>query len=168
MKQVNAAGFTRRAFVCSSAAWAVGSLAGCRMVLPAALVLYASSAFGATKPECGHMRTEENSPVVRHLSYETDFVVCGGGLAGVCAAVSAASQPRAPRRRASATNDAAASGIFIVQFSLAAATASRRSDSSRPRIAMISPGPPGVTMQPETAIRTGHITVPSLQPMLSA
>ena len=30
MKQDNVAGFTRRAFVCSSSAWAVGSLAGCR------------------------------------------------------------------------------------------------------------------------------------------
>ena len=36
------------------------------------------------------MRTEQNSPVVRHESHKADFVVCGGGLAGVCAAVSAA------------------------------------------------------------------------------
>ena len=36
------------------------------------------------------MRTEANSPVVREVALETDFVVCGGGLAGVCAAVSAA------------------------------------------------------------------------------
>ena len=36
------------------------------------------------------MRTEANSPVVRDVALETDFVVCGGGLAGVCAAVSAA------------------------------------------------------------------------------
>jgi len=36
------------------------------------------------------MRTEANSPVVREVSLETEFVVCGGGLAGVCAAVSAA------------------------------------------------------------------------------
>ena len=36
------------------------------------------------------MRTEENSPVVKDVAIETEFVVCGGGLAGVCAAVSAA------------------------------------------------------------------------------
>ena len=36
------------------------------------------------------MRTEANSPVVREVALETEFVVCGGGLAGVCAAVSAA------------------------------------------------------------------------------
>ena len=36
------------------------------------------------------MRTEANSPVVKEVALETGFVVCGGGLAGVCAAVSAA------------------------------------------------------------------------------
>ena len=36
------------------------------------------------------MRTEANSPVVSEVALETEFVVCGGGLAGVCAAVSAA------------------------------------------------------------------------------
>ena len=36
------------------------------------------------------MRTEANSPVVKEIALETEFVVCGGGLAGVCAAVSAA------------------------------------------------------------------------------
>ena len=56
----------------------------------AVLVLCAPIALGATKPECGYMRTEANSPVVRQRSHEADFVVCGGGLAGVCAAVSAA------------------------------------------------------------------------------
>lgn len=34
--------------------------------------------------------TEKNSEVVRTLDYDTEIVVCGGGLAGVCAAVSAA------------------------------------------------------------------------------
>ena len=38
----------------------------------------------------GEMRTEANSKVVTEVSMETDLVVCGGGLAGVCAAVSAA------------------------------------------------------------------------------
>ena len=36
------------------------------------------------------MRTEANSSVVKEVALETEFVVCGGGLAGVCAAVSAA------------------------------------------------------------------------------
>ena len=36
------------------------------------------------------MRTEKNSPVIKEVSLEGDFVVAGGGLAGVCAAVSAA------------------------------------------------------------------------------
>ena len=36
------------------------------------------------------LRTEENSKVVRDLEYDTEIVVCGGGLSGVCAAVSAA------------------------------------------------------------------------------
>lgn len=36
------------------------------------------------------MLTETNSPVVKEVALETEFVVCGGGLAGVCAAVSAA------------------------------------------------------------------------------
>ena len=36
------------------------------------------------------MLTEQNSQVVRHVEKNADIVVCGGGLAGVCAAVSAA------------------------------------------------------------------------------
>ena len=36
------------------------------------------------------MRTEANSPVVKEVRLETQFVVCGGGLSGICAAVSAA------------------------------------------------------------------------------
>ena len=40
--------------------------------------------------DAGPMRTEANSPVVREVALETEFVVCGGGLAGVCAAVAAA------------------------------------------------------------------------------
>ena len=36
------------------------------------------------------MRTEKNSPVVKEVCLEGDFVVAGGGLAGVCAAVAAA------------------------------------------------------------------------------
>ena len=36
------------------------------------------------------MRTEQNSPVIRDVTLETELVVCGGGLSGVCAAVAAA------------------------------------------------------------------------------
>ncbi len=36
------------------------------------------------------MRTEANSPVVKNVEMETELVVCGGGLSGVCAAVAAA------------------------------------------------------------------------------
>lgn len=36
------------------------------------------------------MRTDENEKVIRELEYTSDIIVCGGGLAGVCAAVSAA------------------------------------------------------------------------------
>lgn len=34
--------------------------------------------------------TEKNSEIVRSLEYDTEIVVCGGGLSGVCAAVAAA------------------------------------------------------------------------------
>ena len=37
-----------------------------------------------------YMRNEKNSKVIREVSLQTDLVVVGGGLAGVCAAVSAA------------------------------------------------------------------------------
>ena len=36
------------------------------------------------------MRTEANSQVVKNVELETELVVCGGGLSGVCAAVAAA------------------------------------------------------------------------------
>ena len=36
------------------------------------------------------LRTEANSPIVKEVSLETQFVVCGGGLSGICAAISAA------------------------------------------------------------------------------
>ena len=38
----------------------------------------------------GTMKTEKNSPVITQVSLQADLIVCGGGLAGVCAAVSAA------------------------------------------------------------------------------
>ena len=36
------------------------------------------------------MKTEQNSTVKKHVELSADVVVCGGGLSGVCAAVSAA------------------------------------------------------------------------------
>ena len=36
------------------------------------------------------MRTEANAPVVKEVRLKTQFVVCGGGLSGICAALSAA------------------------------------------------------------------------------
>ena len=36
------------------------------------------------------MRTEANAPVVKEVRLRTQFVVCGGGLSGICAALSAA------------------------------------------------------------------------------
>ena len=41
-------------------------------------------------PEPNVMRTEANSPVVKEVRLEAQFVVCGGGLSGICAAISAA------------------------------------------------------------------------------
>ena len=36
------------------------------------------------------MRTEANAPVIKNVKMETQFVVAGGGLSGICAAISAA------------------------------------------------------------------------------
>ena len=36
------------------------------------------------------LMTQDNDQVIREVSMDADIVVCGGGLAGVCAAVSAA------------------------------------------------------------------------------
>lgn len=41
-------------------------------------------------PAAGAMKTEVNSTTITNVVLEADFIVCGGGLAGVCAAVSAA------------------------------------------------------------------------------
>jgi len=41
-------------------------------------------------PEPNVMRTEANSRVVKEVRLEAQFVVCGGGLSGMCAAISAA------------------------------------------------------------------------------
>ena len=41
-------------------------------------------------PDPNVMRTEANAPVVKNTKLEAQFVVCGGGLSGICAAISAA------------------------------------------------------------------------------
>ena len=57
---------------------------------------FASSAEIATREaqinlsDSNAMHTEANSPVVKEVLMETQFVVCGGGLSGICAAISAA------------------------------------------------------------------------------
>ncbi len=61
-----------------------------RLSLLLAVSLSCCIAFGQRLTPAGEMRTEANSKVVTEVSLETDLVVCGGGLAGVCAAVSAA------------------------------------------------------------------------------
>ena len=61
-----------------------------KQLLIAAVAQVIMLSLHATEPECPFVRTEANTPVVRELSLDADVVVCGGGLAGVCAAVSAA------------------------------------------------------------------------------
>ncbi|MBQ9399517.1 MAG: FAD-dependent oxidoreductase, partial [Bacteroidales bacterium] len=41
-------------------------------------------------PAGAQLLTEENSKIINHKDMEAEFVVCGGGLSGLCAAVSAA------------------------------------------------------------------------------
>lgn len=57
--------------------------------LPAVSALAESKA-DITPPNPNVMRTEANSPVIKEVRLETQFVVCGGGLSGICAAISAA------------------------------------------------------------------------------
>ena len=60
------------------------------MVMPNRF-LVVLSAIAATAFAAGaDMLTEANSGVVREVALETEFVVCGGGLSGVCAAIAAA------------------------------------------------------------------------------
>lgn len=53
----------------------------------AALMLFSLPSNAQLRNE---LLTEKNSDVVRTVEYDSEIVVCGGGLAGVCAAVSAA------------------------------------------------------------------------------
>jgi len=54
--------------------------------LTASFFLLLASVTGYTQ----EMRTEQNSRIINEVTLEGDFIVAGGGLAGVCAAVSAA------------------------------------------------------------------------------
>ena len=55
-----------------------------------AAAMMAAAMMAAAVPAGAQMLTEQNSKIINHKDLEADVVVCGGGLAGVCAAVSAA------------------------------------------------------------------------------
>lgn len=59
-----------------------------RRIILAISLLFQMTALSAQ--DVTGMKTEANSPVVLQKELSADFVVCGGGLSGVCAAVSAA------------------------------------------------------------------------------
>ena len=59
-------------------------------VIRSAIPLALAASVAALAAGADPMRTEANSATVAERTLEADFVVCGGGLAGVCAAVSAA------------------------------------------------------------------------------
>lgn len=60
------------------------------VALPAVSARLAVSQSELVLPEPHALRTEVNSSVVKNVELETEFVVCGGGLSGICAAISAA------------------------------------------------------------------------------
>ena len=53
-------------------------------------ILAALALISITVPAGAQLLTEKNDQVIRDVELETEIVVCGGGLSGVCAAVSAA------------------------------------------------------------------------------
>ena len=53
-------------------------------------VLAAVAMLATSMPAGAQLLTEENSKIINHQDMEAEFVVCGGGLSGLCAAVSAA------------------------------------------------------------------------------
>ncbi len=58
-----------------------------------ASVLGVAALFSASPAQAqlhDHLLTDKNSEVVKNLEFDTEIVVCGGGLSGVCAAVAAA------------------------------------------------------------------------------
>ena len=68
--------------------FAVAGLAGVCAFCAGAEITRSTAEIVAPNPNV--MRTEANSPVVKEVALETDFVVCGGGLSGICAAIAAA------------------------------------------------------------------------------
>ena len=67
------------------------------IILAIASVLTAITSFGqitgvglARSEQKEELMTQDNDKVIREVQMQADIVVCGGGLAGVCAAVSAA------------------------------------------------------------------------------
>ena len=68
--------------------FAVLAMAGVCALCASAEITRSTAEIVAPNPNV--MRTEANSPVVKEVSLETDFVVCGGGLSGICAAIAAA------------------------------------------------------------------------------
>lgn len=55
-----------------------------------AIVLVAAFAVLMPTGAYAQLKTNENEKTIRDLSFDTEIVVCGGGLSGVCAAVAAA------------------------------------------------------------------------------
>ena len=68
--------------------FAISGLAGVCVFCASAEIARSTAEIIAPSPNV--MRTEANSPVVKNVALETDFVVCGGGLSGICAAIAAA------------------------------------------------------------------------------
>ena len=59
-------------------------------IILAGLILWMGMPSAVALAQNGSMKTEQNSQTVTNVTLDADLVVCGGGLAGVCAAVSAA------------------------------------------------------------------------------
>ena len=76
----------RRDFTKGAGVFAAVAL--CAVLVSSAEIATSKSQIKPPSPNV--MRTEANSPVVKEVRMETQFVVCGGGLSGVCAALSAA------------------------------------------------------------------------------
>ena len=64
------------------------ALAGAAAMAASAEIAVSKAPIPPVEPNV--MRTEANAPVVKEVRLKTQFVVCGGGLSGICAALSAA------------------------------------------------------------------------------
>ena len=76
----------RHGFINGAGVFAV--VAFCAALVSSAEIATSKSQIKPPSPNV--MRTEANSPVVKEVRMNTQFVVCGGGLSGICAAISAA------------------------------------------------------------------------------